>query len=206
MKVIMAVCLWILTAAANALTYDCEAASIDTMTPQRAYTIDPQMAGFVMTDSYSTRRQISCAKGDEGRECASIDNLKWCEKPTNHFMVKSIGTDGRKYVIKSRCSGQLKRYTVVNDDLDDYPRVLMDDKMLFQIKHQHIMGAAVNRYPVLIFETMGDAPIISVADFTAEYWRAEAPGKETGLVDGLGYWPVKKEKAVRFVSLCKKRN
>jgi len=192
------------------LSLKCEAAPVDSLEfNPKAWTdtppLTPQFARFVNSDSFSTIRNESCITDSKGKDCAAINNLVWCEKPKGSFILKSLRDDNSLFVVSDRCNHGFKKYIKLNERSSDTELVLMEDKMFYQIEHQHIRGTALIRQPVLILDIAfkkGFYPLL-VHSFTAENWVRELPGANIkSLKDGLGGAPISNEKAISYSTKC----
>ncbi|MCP4598280.1 hypothetical protein [Neptuniibacter sp.] len=194
------------------LNLECEAAPVDSLKYNEeawgsAPGLTPQFARFVNTDSFSTERNESCITDDQGKDCAAINNLVWCEKPKSSFVLKSIRDDNSLFIVANRCDQGFKKYVKVNERSSDKELVLMEDKMFYQIEHQHIRGTALIRQPILILNTtLGSEYPLVIQSFTAEKWVRELPGSNIkSLKDGLGSAPIPQDKAISFSTKCSKK-
>lgn len=125
-------------------------------------------ASFLLTDGYTNRSVKTC----KGRDCDGVDNFKYCRSPQDQFILKSFGKNEGIFIVANRCDGGFKKYESVGP-ADPEEKILMEEKMVYQMRNQIWGGTAFMPQPVLILSIDNDKHTLKIEDFTEDLWQEE---------------------------------
>lgn len=162
-------------------TLNCDAAPFDfeidlskSLTEGQVRSLNPFLASFADSDSYSTRESYECMESKNKDECVSNNNNISCTNPLPSFKVKSIKSDNSMLMVQNRCNGGYIKFIKSEPDRDVY----MEDRMHFNKKNQiHATedSASLDK-PLLIFTKQDGNIILSIDSrstwFTGDVVRA----------------------------------
>ena len=173
-----------------ALSLKCEAA------PNNGLDIYFSKASFLQTDGYTNRSVKTCKRGD----CSEVDNFKYCKNPQDHFILKSFGNQEGIFIVSNRCNGGFKKYEAVGRT-DPEEKILMEEKMVYQMRNQIWNSIAFRPQPVLILRKEDDKYNLNIEDFTEDLWQEEWDRED---IDVSHF--VSAQEAMTYQTVCKINN
>lgn len=168
------------------LSLECEAA------PNDGIDIYFHKASFLMTDGYTNRSVKTCKKGD----CSEVDNFKYCKNPQDTFLIKSFPNQKNVYVVSNRCNGGFKKYEQVGP-ADPSEIILMEEKMVYQMRHQLWASTGFRPQPVLVLKERDNNYILKIEDFTEDHWIEEWTREDIDVS-----WFVSAQEAMTYETVC----
>jgi hypothetical protein len=145
----------------KAATFDFEIDLSKSLTEGQIRSLNPFLASFADSDSYSTRESYECTESKNKDECVSNNNNISCTNPLPSFKVKSIKSNNSMLMVQNRCNGGYIKFIKSEPDRDVY----MEDRMHFNKKNQiHATEDSVSLDKPLLIFTKQDGDIILSID------------------------------------------
>lgn len=142
-----------------------------TLEPGQLRLVDPLLAPYVDSSTFSTRITTECRKNDKKtKDCLSLNNSVFCQNPKEAFRVRSVRDDNSIVMVENRCNGGFIKYVLSDYFDEDLVSVYMEDRMFFKMKNQIHSTQDYSSYlqPVLVLSPSKDGAELAIKSFEAD--------------------------------------